>query len=300
MWYNFKYLTDTHTYLRRIVVLNYVTSVILGLVQGVAEFLPISSSGHLSLMENLMGMASVAKTDILFEVLVHFGTLIAVFVVYFRDIVDMAKDFCAVLSSLFTGQKRGRVSPSANSRMVLMLIVATLPLILIIPIKDSVESLYGNTVFIGCALLITGFFLFFSDRVQRGRKTARTATMLDAAIIGLSQAIAVVPGLSRSGTTISVGMMRGFDRKFAVRFSFLLSIPAILGANILEVGDAVRAGIDVKLIPMYLIGMAIAAISGFFAIKLVNLLAQKGKFGKFAYYCWAVGLIAIAWSLIKG
>lgn len=280
--------------------MNYVTSVILGLVQGVAEFLPISSSGHLSLIQNLLGMSSVAKKDILFEVLLHLGTLIAVFIVYFRDIVDLVKDFCSVLSKLFLHQKQENLSPTANSRMVLMLIIATLPLILIFPIKDSVESLYGNTVFVGASLLVTGFFLFFSDRIQRGRKTARTATMLDAAIVGFGQAIAVVPGLSRSGTTISIGMMRGFDRKFAVRFSFLLSIPAILGANILEVGDAVRAGVDVKLIPMYLIGMLISAVFGFFAIKLVNLLAQKGKFGKFAYYCWAIGLIAIIWSLIKG
>ncbi|MDF2838712.1 MAG: UDP-diphosphatase [Evtepia sp.] len=280
--------------------MNYITSVILGLVQGVAEFLPISSSGHLSLMQNLMGMASVAKTDIFFEVLLHFGTLIAVFIVYFRDIVDMVKDFFSVLTNLFSGQRQEQIRPTANSRMVLMLIVATLPLILILPIKDSVESLYGNTVFVGCALLVTGFFLFFSDRIQRGKKTSRTATMLDAAIVGLGQAIAVVPGLSRSGTTISLGMMRGFDRKFAVRFSFLLSIPAVLGANILEVGDAVRAGIDLKLIPIYLVGMLVSAIFGFFAIKLVNLLAQKGKFGKFAYYCWTIGLIAIVWSLIKG
>jgi undecaprenyl-diphosphatase len=233
-------------------------------------------------------------------VLLHLGTLIAVFIVYFRDIVDMVKDFCTVLANLFSRQKQGHINPSANARMVLMLIVATIPLILVIPIKDSVESLYGNTVFVGFALLVTGFFLFCSDRIQRGKKTARTATMLDAAIVGLGQAIAVIPGLSRSGTTISVGMMRGFDRKFAVRFSFLLSIPAILGANVLEISDALQAGVDVKLIPMYLIGMAIAAIFGFFAIKLVNFLAQKGKFGKFAYYCWAVGLITIAWSLIKG
>lgn len=280
--------------------MNYLTSVILGLVQGVAEFLPISSSGHLSLMQNLMGMTSIAKTDLLFEVLLHFGTLIAVFIVYFRDIVDLVRDFISVLFNLFSRQTQKRVSPSPNSRMVLLLIVATLPLILIVPIKDSVEALYGNTVFVGCALLVTGFFLFCSDRIQRGKKAARTATILDAAIVGLAQAIAVVPGLSRSGTTISVGMMRGFDRKFAVRFSFLLSIPAILGANILEIRDAVQAGVDVKLIPIYLVGIVVSAVFGFFAIKLVNLLAQKGKFGKFAYYCWAVGLIAIAWSLIKG
>ena len=142
--------------------------------------------------------------------------------------------------------------------------------------------------------------LFMSDRIGSGKKRANSATLTDALLVGLGQAVATVPGLSRSGTTISVGLMRGFDRKFAVRFSFLMSIPAILGANILEIGDAVKAGIDMSLIPVYLLGMAIAAVAGYFAIRLVNLLAQKGKFGKFAYYCWAVGIITIIASLVRG
>jgi len=281
-------------------ILNYLTSAFLGLVQGIAEFLPISSSGHLSLMQNLMGMASVAETDLLFEVILHLGTLLAVFVVYYRDVVDMVRDFFRVLSSLFSPRKRQAIKPSPNIRMVFLLIVATLPLVLIVPLKDSVAALYGNTIFVGIALLVTGCILFLSDRMMRGKKTAHTASMLDALVVGVGQAFAVIPGLSRSGTTISIGMMRGFDRKFAVRFSFLLSIPAILGANILEVSDAVKAGVDLSLLPMYLVGMAVATVSGFFAIKLVNLLAQKGKFGNFAYYCWAVGLVAIIYSLIKG
>lgn len=276
--------------------MTYLTSALLGLVQGVAEFLPISSSGHLSLMENLL---KVAQDDILFEVLLHLGTLVAVCVVYWQDIVDMVRDFFGVLGGLFSKNRRMRVSPSANTRLVFMLIVATIPLVLVIPVKDRVETLYGNTLFIGCALLATGIILFLSDRLAQGRKTARTATMMDALIVGLSQAVAVVPGLSRSGTTISIGMMRGFDRKFAVRFSFLLSIPAILGANILEVGDAVRAGLHTELIPIYILGMVISLVSGYFAIKLVNLLARKGKFGSFAYYCWAVGIVTIIATLVQ-
>jgi len=275
--------------------MTYLTSAILGLVQGVAEFLPISSSGHLSLMGNLLGLA---QDDILFEVLLHLGTLAAVFVVYWQDIVDMVRDFFGILGSLFSRNRRMRVSPSANTRMVFMIIVATLPLVLVIPVKDYVETFYGSTLFIGCALLVTGIILFFSDRIAQGRKTARTATMLDALIVGLGQAVAVVPGLSRSGTTISIGMMRGFDRKFAVRFSFLMSIPAIFGANILEVGAAVKAGLHAEMIPIYILGMLISMVSGYFAIKLVNLLATKGKFGLFAYYCWAVGIVAIVVTLI--
>ena len=179
-----------------------------------------------------------------------------------------------------------------------MIIIATLPLFAVLPIKDKVESLYGNTIFIGCALLVTGFLLFYSDRMGRGRKTARSATMLDALLVGVGQAVAVVPGLSRSGTSISVGLTRGFRRNFAVRFSFLMSIPAVLGANILSIKDAVADGIDVSMLPIYLVGMLVAAVSGYFAIRLVNNLANKGKFGNFAFYCWGVGAAAVITTLI--
>ena len=117
--------------------------------------------------------------------------------------------------------------------------------------------------------------------------------------MGCAQAVATVPGLSRSGTTISVGMLRGFDRKFAVRFSFLMSLPAILGANILEFKDAVELGIDAGMMPVYLVGVAVAAVVGYFAIRLVNMLADKGKFGKFSYYCWAVGLGSLIAGIVK-
>ena len=145
---------------------------------------------------------------------------------------------------------------------------------------------------------MTGFLLFWSDRMGRGRKTARSATMLDALLVGVGQAIAVVPGLSRSGTSISVGLMRGFRRTFAVRFSFLMSIPAVLGANILSIVDAVQTGIEVSEIPVYIVGTIVAAVAGYFAIRMVNNLAGRGKFGAFAYYCWGVGAAAVITSLI--
>ena len=134
--------------------------------------------------------------------------------------------------------------------------------------------------------------------MKKGRKNERTASLLDAVAVGVSQAVATVPGSSRSGMTITSGCFVGFDRKFAVRFSFLLSIPAVLGANILSIGEAVREGIDVSLLPAYIVGTLVAAVSGYFAIRLVNLLADKGKFGNFAYYCWGIGAAAVVASLI--
>ena len=187
----------------------------------------------------------------------------------------------------------GEIHPPAARRMVLLIIVGTLPLFIVLPIKGYIDNLYGNNWFIACALLATGFLLFFSDRIAHGKKTERSATLLDVVLIGCSQALATVPGLSRSGTTISAALLLGCRREFAVRFSFLLSIPAVIGANILTLVDSIQVGIDWKLMPAYLLGVVVSAVAGYFAIRLVNMLSNRGKFGNFAYYCWGVGLVAL-------
>ena len=290
--------------------MSMLSALFLGLIQGISEFLPISSSGHLSLLQNFFGLAGT-DGHLFFDVLLHLGTLIAIFVYYWRDILALLKELGRLILLLFgkedkKGPRRSRTTASGgrklqltpDSRMILMIIVATLPLVAVLPIKDKVESLYGNVVFIGCALLVTGTLLFISDRMAKGTKTARNATMVDALVVGIGQAIAVCPGLSRSGTSISAGLIRGFDRSFAVRFSFIMSIPAVLGANIISIKDAMEAGIDTSLMPMYIGGTIVAAVSGYFAIRLVNMLADKGKFGNFAYYCWGVGAAALVATLI--
>ena len=277
--------------------MTYLMSVFMGFLQGVAEFLPISSSGHLALFQAFFGMENMEETQMFFTVLLHFGTLISVFIVYWRDIVEMIREFFLGIAALVSRREGG--TPPPARRMVLMIIIATLPLFAVLLIKDKVDALFGNTIFVSCALIATGFLLFFSDRISQGRKTAKNATVVDALIVGCAQAVATVPGLSRSGTTISVGMLRGFDRKFAVRFSFLMSLPAILGANILEFKDAVELGIDAGMMPVYLVGVAVAAVVGYFAIRLVNMLADKGKFGQFSYYCWAVGLGSLIAGIVK-
>lgn len=270
----------------------YLYTAFLGLVQGVAEFLPISSSGHLSLLQNFFGLKSVEETNLFLDVLLHLGTLISVFIYYRHDLLDMIREFFRGCGAL-VHPIEGETEPPPARRMVLLIIVGTLPLFIVLPIKGYIDNLYGNNWFIACALLATGFLLFFSDRIAHGKKTERSATLLDAALIGCAQAVATVPGLSRSGSTISAGLLRGCSRDFAVRFSFLLSIPAVIGANILTLVDAVQAGIDWSLMPAYILGVAISAVAGYFAIGLVNLLSNKGKFGKFAYYCWGAGLVAL-------
>ena len=276
--------------------MTYLMSVVLGFVQGVAEFLPISSSGHLTLFQHFFGME---EPDNLFNVLLHFATLLAVCIYYFRDVVEMVTEFFRAVAALFSRKRQGGEIPEAR-RMVLLVIVGTLPLFAVLLIKDYVEALGASPVFVSCALLVTGCILFLSDRMAGGRKTARNATLKDVLLVGVAQGLATVPGLSRSGCTISAGMTMGFDRKFAVRYSFLMSLPAVLGATILEVKDVLEmeGGLASGLLPKYLVGMAVAGVVGYFSIRLVNLLAAKGKFGAFAYYCWVAGVLALILSLL--
>ena len=279
--------------------MTFLSSVILGLIQGITEFLPISSSGHLAIAEHLLGMGGSVEIPGFFDVLLHLGTLLAVFVAYWSDIREMILEFFRGVSDL--AHHTTPNPPPAARRLILLIIVGTLPLFAVLPIKDLVEGLADNMYFVAFALLVTGVLLFASDRVRKGHKTERSATMKDILIIGIGQAIATCPGISRSGTTITAGCLVGLDRRFAVRYSFLMSIPAILGANILSIADVVKdGGVIVSEIPVYLVGVAVAAVSGYFCIRLLKMIAEKGKFGFFAYYCWAVGALTLILQIVSG
>lgn len=276
--------------------MNYLISGVLGLVQGVAEFLPISSSGHLTLLQHFFGME---ETDMLLNILLHFATMIAVWVYYYRDIWDMIVEFFRWIGGLFSREKKSGPVPDGR-RMVLLLVMGTLPLAAVLLFKDTVELLGNYPEFVSVALIVTGLMLFVSDRMSKGKKTVRTATFRDALFVGVAQALATVPGISRSGTTITAGLMRGFDRAFAVRYSFLMSLPAIVGATLLEILDVLRqpGSLDLSLMPAYLFGMLVSGVVGYFAIDLINKLVTKGKFGVFSYYCWTAGIVFLVLSLI--
>ena len=275
--------------------MTYFSSFIMGLVQGLAEFLPISSSGHLAIAENLLGMETAVPE--FFDVLLHLGTLLAVFVAYWSEICEMVAEFFRGIGDIVHGTTPRQVPPAR--RLILLIVVATLPLLLVLPFHKKVQALSGNMVFVGAALVVTGFLLFICDLLRKGRKTESRATVVDALIVGVAQAIATLPGISRSGMTISAGCFCGFERKFAVRFSFLMSIPAILGANILSLADAVKTGIVWTEVPMYMLGVITAAVVGYVCIRLLKLIAEKGRFGAFSYYCWAVGLLTLLLCAIK-
>ena len=271
-------------------------SILLGIVQGVTEFLPISSSGHLAIAEHLLGMEGASEIPGFFDVLLHLGTLLAVFAAYWGDIRDMALELFRGVGDLVRGTTPDRIPPAR--RMILLILVGTLPLFLVLPVKDRVESLSDSLLFVGLALLFTGVLLFLCDRVKKGRKTEKSAKLTDVLAVGLGQALATCPGISRSGTTITAGCFMGFERGFAVRYSFLMSIPAILGANLLAFRDALEAGIAWGEVPVYLAGVVTAAVVGYACIRLLRWIADKGRFGVFAYYCWAVGALVLVFSFI--
>lgn len=265
-----------------------IQGIILGIVQGLTEFLPVSSSGHLTLVSALFDLPS----DILFTIVVHLGTLLAVLVAFWGDVVMLIK---GALGLLFDGFKT-RDLPSR--RLVIMILIATLPLAIGALIDGYVEAMFDSTLFVGCALLVTATLLFLADRHGGGVKTARNAPYKDAAKVGLAQLIAVFPGVSRSGSTICAGLFTGFSKDFAVKFAFLLSIPAVAGSFVFKLPELIEVGLSVASPLPYLSGFISSMISGYLAIKLVSLLMKKDSFRYFSFYCAAVGIITIVLNII--
>ena len=277
--------------------MSFWAALFLGLVQGVTEFLPVSSSGHLALFGHFFSLRYDESAHLLFEVLLHFATLIAVCVFYWRDVKAMVLEVPRAVKDLAAGKGargagRGRRGTPAPRKLLFMLIVGTLPLAVFVFFSDAVEELARQPMAVGVALCCTGVLLWLSSRLPRGKKDESNANMKDALTVGLMQGIAIIPGLSRSGMTISTGVFRGFDRKFAVRFSFLLSIPTILGATALQVYKAIGSGADWSLMPVYLGGMLVAGIAGYLSLCLLRRIAERG-FANFAYYCVIIGATAI-------
>ena len=195
-----------------------------------------------------------------------------------------------------TAKTKRRLNLTDTEKLVFMVIIATLPLVLTFFYKDYVEMLNAYPKVIGGILIFNGVVLFLSDRLAEVGKDLSAATLPDSLTVGLLQAVAVVPGLSRSGTTITAGLLRGFDRAFAVKFSFILSIPTILGASILEIPEVIANPIPSADVFPYVIGMLAAAVTGFAAMKFLMLISRRSNFTMFAFYCWIVGALAVIFA----
>ena len=277
-----------------------IKAIILGLIQGLAEFLPISSSGHLAIFKHVLGFET--ETGLLFDVLLHLGTLAAVFVAFYKDIFELIKEGFSIIGQFFKSLfgcffKKAKWQPVVTTpyrRFVMLVIVSTVPTgIMGILLSDAINAASATLIVPGILLLINGVQLLISDRLPDGALTEADASYTKAGIVGIAQGIATFPGISRSGSTVTAGLFCGLDKEFAFRFSFLMSIPAILGAAVLKMMDVDAADLVVNAGP-YAVGMVVAAVVGYASIRWLKNLIQKDQFHYFGYYCLAVGLIAIA------
>lgn len=275
--------------------MSYFEAVILGLVQGLAEFLPISSSGHLALLQQWFGIDE--NKVLLFAVLMHVGTLISVFVVYWKDIWELIVELCLTIRDLVTG-KGLRLEERPVRKLGVMIIVATIPTAIIgLLFNDLFDKLYTSVLPIGIGLIITGFLLILAERTGNSSRGIDRMNFRNALFIGTVQGIAICPGISRSGSTLFGSLICNLDRKFAVKFVFLISIPSILGSAIMEAPDAIEAGMDMAQLGPVIVGMAVAAISGLIAIKTMIKIVSDKKLSYFSYYVWALGAIVVLYSI---
>ena len=255
---------------------------ILGLVQGLTEFLPVSSSGHLVIFRELLG--AEAPSDLVFEITVHVATALATIVVFRKQILDL-------LQGLF------KFKYNQQTDFIAKLVVSMIPVAIVgFFFKDKVEELFSSLLVVGCALMVTALLLFLSDRAK-ARKDGKEITFGQALVMGLGQAVAVIPGLSRSGTTISAGLLSGASRNKVAEFSFLMVLVPILGEAFLDIVGGDLASSSISIAPL-LLGFVAAFFSGLFACKAMIALVKKAGLKWFALYCAIVGLIVIICSLV--
>lgn len=274
--------------------MTYFEATILGLVQGLAEFLPISSSGHLALLQSWFKIDE--SKVLLFTVLLHVGTLISVFIVYRKDIWELIVELVLTIRDLCTG-KGLRMEERPVRKLGVMIIVATIPTAIIgFAFGDFFDSLYTSVLPIGIGLIITGFLLVFAEKINTGNRGIKQMNCRNAIFIGVVQGIAICPGISRSGSTLFGSLVCNLDRKFAVKFVFLISIPSILGSAILETPAAIEAGVTASQLGPVIWGMAVAAISGLVAIKGMIKIVSDKKLSWFSYYVWVLGLVVVIYS----
>lgn len=276
--------------------MNIYQSVFLGILQGLTEFLPVSSSGHIVLIENLLKI----KTSVPFIVFLHFATLLAVVVYFFGDVIYLAVNLISGVLGIALKKVTARSLYFSNTSFktaCLLLLGTVCTGAIAFVFNDLFESLFTSVLAVGAALILTGILLCFAEWFGKGNRFAPQMGMLDAILIGIAQGCAVAPGLSRSGATISAALLLNLKKDFAARFSFLLSVPAIMAAGLFEYKELLKLGETQMGLYTLLAAFAAAFISGLIAIKIFLSLLSKGNLKVFAYYCFVVGVAAVVWSI---
>jgi undecaprenyl-diphosphatase len=269
-------------------------AVLLGIIQGLTEFLPVSSSGHLVLAQHLFGMT---EPELLFDISLHIGTLLAICLVFYREIQSILTTLLRLpLLLKSAGGLRSLLSDNANVRLTAMIIAGSVPTAIIgVLFHQVTDQLFGTVWIVGVMLLITGTFLWLTRLTGSIRRPLERMTFKDALMIGLVQGLAILPGISRSGSTISAALFLGVDREVAGRYSFLLSVPAILGALLMSLNSSsLNTSVPIS---MMLLGAATAGLVGYVALKLLMRLVKQGRLYRFAPYCWILGLAALTTTL---
>jgi undecaprenyl-diphosphatase len=257
----------------------------LGALQGLTEFLPVSSSGHLVLFQQFFALGD----DILFDLVLHIGTLIPVLWWYRDTVLEVVRD-------IFMGS--GPFLSRPGVRMSALVLTATVPTGLIgVAFKDILEAMFANPVALPFQFATTGLILWSTTRCEPGKDTLSEMTFKQALIIGIVQGVAIMPGISRAGSTIAAGLWLGLDRSYAARFSFLISIPAICGAVVLKARDIESLTMTV---PELLVGAGTALVVGYFALSWIVKMVQAGNFARFAWYCWFIACVALVVALTRG
>lgn len=277
--------------------MSILSAILQAIIQGITEFLPVSSSGHLSLYQHFTGNSG--EGALMFSALLHLGTLAAVCTVFYNQIWELIKEFCLMVKDIFTGNFSIK-DASPQRRVVFMYIISTALLIPFVIFKGVFEGFAedGSILMEGICFLYTAAILFMADRTAKGSKRAVDMKYKDATTIGFFQGIALLPGVSRSGSTISAGLFCGLTREAAVSYSFILGIPAILGGCLIEVKDGIAQEADIGVLPC-IIGFVVAAIVGFLAIKLVQMLIKSDKFKVFWIYLGILGAVVIIIAIIE-
>lgn len=273
--------------------MDIIQAIIIGIVQGLTEFLPVSSSAHLIFAQNVLGVES----SLAFDVFLHLGSLIAVLWFFRADIIRMIQAFLLSIGDIIQHRFKEGFYSDLYKRLVWYVIIATIPVGLVgVLFESQVESLFAGALYVPAFFLfVTGTILYLSQRMNSGEVDLSNLSLKESIFMGLGQACAILPGLSRSGTTIAAGLVIGLDKEFAAKFSFILSIPAILGAFIVQLKD-IGTITDFNALAV-LLGFLAALISGYLAIKWLLELIQKRSLDIFAYYCWIVGIIVFMGSI---
>lgn len=286
-------------------------AVILGIIQGAAEFLPISSSGHLVIAKEILGV-NLESGGVFFDVMLHIGTLAAIFIAFWKDIKkliiegfkligDVCYNFYIAICRLF-GKKYSfhKVIKSSYRKMVVLILVSTIPTGIIgVLLSDIIEAANGMILVPGVCLFITAMFLLIADFADLGEKRPKEVTYFSAALVGVAQGLATMPGISRSGTTITACLLCGFEKKFAVKYSFIMSIPAVLGAAVLELKDFKNIHFTGSMVTSCMIATVIAAVVGYLSICFMIRLIRGKSYKYFAIYCAVLGCIAVGYYFVN-